>query len=175
MRQEHRRVAADFRIDRMAAQRGERRVGPARRCSARHFVVEPRLPGAARVLDQVVGGFRADLAREAGGAVAHQELVRQPPHDLARDADRMQETLQRADRAGAQRGAVHHAGVEFHLAQQVRPAAATDGAHRRVRLDQADAGLDRVERVRAFRQQPRRGRHAERAFVVGEQDHVSPS
>ena len=121
--------------------------GHARLLFFRHFVVEPRLPGAARILDQVVGGFRADLACEAGGAVAHQEFVRQPAHDLARDADRMQEALQRADRAGAQRAAVHHAGVEFHLAQQVRPAAAADGAHRGVRLDQANARLDRIERV----------------------------
>ncbi len=50
---------------------------------------------------QVVGRRGADLAGEAGGAVADQQLVRQAAHHLARDADRVQVALQRADRAGA--------------------------------------------------------------------------
>ena len=66
---------------------------------------------------------------------------------------------------------MHHAGVQLDLAEQVGPAAAPDGAHGGIGLDQLDAGLDRVQRILAVCQVPRGGGRADRAFVVGEQDH----
>jgi hypothetical protein len=52
--------------------------------------VEPVLPDAFGILDQVVGGGCADFMGEAGGAFAHQKFVRQTAHDLARHADRVE-------------------------------------------------------------------------------------
>ena len=54
------------------------------------------------------------------------------------------------------------------LAQPPRP----DGAHPLVLLDQADAGLDRVERRGALREHRCGGRRAGIALVVGDQDHA---
>ena len=107
--------------------------GQARLLFCRHLVVEPRLPGAARILDQVVGGFGADLARETSGALAHQELVRQPAHDLARDADRMQDSpaARRPRRCAACVPSIMQASSSIspsRFGQPPRPTVRTDGS-----------------------------------------------
>ena len=64
--------AAHFRIDCVATELCQRCVGPGAFLVLGNFVVEPCLPGAAGIRDQVVRGFGADLAGEAGSPLPHQ-------------------------------------------------------------------------------------------------------
>ncbi len=159
----------------MAAEFDEWRVRPVLLVPLRHFLVVPGAPYAFAVGNEVVVGVGADLAGETRRPRADEEDMRQLLHHRAGHHDRMAEALERADRADAQRRAVHHRGVELDLTEQVGPAAASHRAHRLVALDQADAGLDRRQGGAAFGEQLCGRRGARPPFVVGDDDHYLPS
>ena len=73
--------------------------------------------------------------------------MRRALHHGARDGDRVQVPHERRDRPDAMRRPVDDRGVQLDDAQDVRLAAAADARVRRIRLDDACAGLDGVERV----------------------------
>ena len=79
--------------------------------------VEPDLAGA---LGQEVLLGEADRAREAGRSVADQQDPGRASHHLEGDPGGVTEALERGDRAGPHRRAVHAAGVELHHAVGVR-------------------------------------------------------
>src|SRR5256885_645240 len=115
------------------------------------------IPAASRSTAVFAVAFRADLAREARGAVADDEDVRGALHHRARDGDRMEVTLECCDRAGAMTGAVHDRRVELDLAEDVRFAASADARIGGVRLDDFGARFDRVERRTAAHQDSHAG------------------
>jgi len=71
VREKYRGVTAGFRIDGMAAQFRQRNVRPRLLLFRGQCAVEPFLPGAAGIFDQVVGGDGADFVRETSGALAY--------------------------------------------------------------------------------------------------------
>ena len=136
-----------------------------------HLALEPRLPRTARVGGQIVGTLGPDLGRKSRRAGADEHLVRQTLQDLPGDADRMKKSLQRSDRAGAQRRAVHDGAIEFDLAQEIGPAAASDRTHALVGFDDADAGLDGVQRRRPQPEQMRALADPSRPIGVRQHNH----
>ena len=120
----------------MTAEFRQRRIGPGTLLRGRDLVIEPLLPGAAQTRDQVVGCFGADFTSETGSTFPNQQFVRQPAHDLARNADRVEEALQRADSTGAQcrvselaqsvidLAGVRHVAIDPALAEKVAAATA---------------------------------------------------
>ena len=132
----------------MAAEVDERRLRPVALQLGRHFRLVPGAPHAFEIGNEIVAALGADLAGEARRALAGEKDMRQALHHRAGDGDRMEEALEGADRAGAQRRPVHDRGVELDLADEIGPAAAPHRADRLVALDEADAGFDRLERPR---------------------------
>src|SRR5205814_1867130 len=94
--------------------------------------------------------------REQAGPLADQEQVRRPLHDAAGERGDVAHVLDGGDGPGAERLAVHHAGVELHGADAVAQAAEADGADVGIVLDRLRPRERRVER-RAARLQQRQG------------------
>ena len=108
-------------------------------------LAQPLHPERTRLRREQLGLFRADLASEAPGTRAHEHDVREPLHHGARDADRMEVPGERGDRTRGVARAIHDRGVELHLAEHVRQAAASDAPVLRVGLDQPGARLNGVQ------------------------------
>ena len=107
-------------------------------------------------------------AREAVRALAEDLAVVGALHHQARDLDRVQDVLDRRDRAGVVRAPVHARGVELHDAVLVRQAAQTDAGVLRVRLLHLHHGDRGVER-RSAREQGRKGRlHAGKSVLAAD-------
>ena len=109
----------------------------------------PDQPGEARFFRQQVFLFEAAGAGEAEGAFAGQHDVVGLLHDEAGDFGGRLDVAEGGHGAGAARGAVHDAGVEFDHAFFVGQAAVADGVIFGIFLDDVDAGDHGVQRVAA--------------------------
>ena len=87
---------------------------------------------------QQLGRLEAVALGEQLGAGADEQDVRGGLHDLARDLDRVAVAFDGRDGAGAERAAVHDAGVELDLAEHVGNPAGTDAVIVAVVLDALD-------------------------------------
>ncbi len=178
-----RRAARFFRTGRIPAAHGVPRAadqlqqplaaGDAVGIDVRVPVRQALAPARRGLFGQQVVLVHADLACEPLGAVRDQQHVRAPLHDAARQGDRVQDAAHRADGACAQGAAVHDAGVQAHLAGDVRQPADSDGVVARVQLDPARAGLHGFERRRSFAQDRHGIPNTDRP-VGGAHDHHRP-
>jgi hypothetical protein len=87
---------------------------------------QPGSPDLLRFRRQELPVLEAGLGRQAAGPVSGNQHVRQRVHYLAGQGDRVLIVLKGADRAGCQGAAIHDAGVELDLAQQIRQSAVAD-------------------------------------------------
>ena len=82
--------------------------------------------------------------REAFGAFGDEHHVRAIFQNFAGEADGIANALQRGDRAGAERGAVHDDGVAFDAAVEIQMRAEA-GVENRIVFEDDDGGFDGVE------------------------------
>ena len=124
---------------------------------------------------EIVAPLGSDLVGEARRAGANEDFVRQALEHGAGNRDRVSKADQSADRAGAQRRAVHDGGIEFDLTKDIRPGIIADAADVRIGFDEANAGFRRVEGGFPGDEGVGRCRDADAAFVIGDDDHLSAS
>src|SRR5205823_4512684 len=130
-----------------------------------------RAPGLFLQIAPRRARLSADLAGEPCRPLADQDLVRQSFCYRPGYTDRMGKTLERADRSAPARRSIHHRCVELQCAKNIRPAVRADGMDIRVRLDQADACLESVQRWSASFEQLGGSLDATRTLAIGNQDH----
>src|SRR5690606_9537915 len=106
-------------------------------------------PLLLRLLGQEVGGLEAVDAGEELGTLADQHHVGRDLHDLTGDLDRVGVVLDGADRARREGRAVHDAGVELDLPEDVGDPARADAVVLEVVLDHFDRCNGGVERAAA--------------------------
>ena len=103
---------------------------------------------------EVVLDLDAEVAGEALGAGADEQVVVGLVHDQLRDLGRGADALETGHASGAPLGAVHAAGVELHHAVGIGEPAVAHGILFRIELEDVDSGDQGVEHVAPLRHEP---------------------
>ena len=148
-------------------------IGKRRQLAGRGAGRQALAPDRANFISQhLLPSFRADLAGEALRASAGQQDMRQLAlHNLARDRDGEGKAAHQRDRARIQRPAVHDAGVQLELAQDIGVAVEADGVLSRVGLYCADADLDGIHSAGAILERAHGVANADGAVMAGDDEH----
>ena len=143
------------------ARRGVRDVPVGIEVVARIGAALPVEPHAARAVGvEVVLDGEPELPREPLRAGAREQMMVGKVGHHAGDAGGCAHPFERRDAAGPPARPVHAAGVELHDPLGVGASAVADAGVLGVELDDADAGDERIEHVRARRHHAERGLHA---------------